>query len=84
LTRWDPARGASGTDFTLYDLRHTFASRLQAAGIPAPEVSAWMGDSLRAGGTLISPSTQHYTHPTGDHTDKALQALAELMRGWPE
>jgi integrase len=82
-TVWDPARRASGTDFTLYDLRHTFASRLQAAGIPAPEVSAWMGHSLRAGGTLISPSTQRYTHPTGDHTTKALQTLAELMQPRP-
>jgi integrase len=78
--RLGPRRTASHTDFTLYDLRHTFASRLLAAGVPAPEVSAWMGHSLRAGGTLINPTTQHYTHPTGDHTTKALQTLAQLMR----
>jgi integrase len=74
-TVWDPARHASHTD----DLRHTFASRLLAAGIPAPEVSAWMGHSLRAGGTLINRTTQHYTHPTGDHTTKALHALGRLV-----
>ncbi len=82
-TVWDPARTASATDFTLYDLRHTFASRLLAAGVPAPEVSAWMGHSLRAGGTLINPTTQHYTHPTGDHTTKALHTLVQLMRSEP-
>ena len=82
-TVWDPARHASNTDFTLYDLRHTFASRLLAAGIPAPEVSAWMGHSLRAGGTLINRTTQHYTHPTGDHTTKALHTLAQLMHPEP-
>jgi hypothetical protein len=43
---WEPARRESGTNFTLYDLRHTFASRLLAAGIPLTEVAAWMGHSL--------------------------------------
>jgi hypothetical protein len=33
-TVWDPARHASHTDFTLYDLRHTFASRFLAAHGP--------------------------------------------------
>jgi integrase len=47
---WQPARAPAGVDFTLYDFRHTFSSRLLAAGIPLVEVAAWMGHSLRAGG----------------------------------
>jgi len=47
---WRPAMRRAGGDFTLYDLRHTFASRLLSAGIPLVEVSAWMGHRVRAGG----------------------------------
>ena len=36
---WEPARERSATDITLYDLRHTFSSRLLAAGVPLIEVS---------------------------------------------
>ncbi len=32
---WERAQAASGTGFTLYDARHTFSSRLLAAGIPS-------------------------------------------------
>jgi integrase len=46
---WTPAQQQAGVASSLYDLRHTFASRLLAAGIPLVEVSAWMGH-LRAGG----------------------------------
>jgi integrase len=44
---WTPAQEKAGVAFTLYDLRHTFASRLLVAGIPVVEVAAWMGHSLR-------------------------------------
>jgi len=47
---WRPAMGRAKSDFTLYDLRRTFASRLLSAGIPLVEVSAWMGHRDRAGG----------------------------------
>ncbi len=54
------------THFTLYDARHTFSSRLLAAGIPLIEVSAWMGHSLRAGGEQVNTTTRKYAHATGE------------------
>ena len=44
---WTLAQQQAGVAFSLYDLRHTFASRLLAAGIPLVEVSAWMGHPTR-------------------------------------
>jgi integrase len=44
---WTPAQQQAGVAFSLYDLRHTSASRLLAAGIPLIEVSAWMGHPTR-------------------------------------
>jgi integrase len=76
---WEPARSASGTDFTIYDLRHTFSSRLQAAGIPLPEISAWMGHSLRAGGAPVNTTSLIYTHATGEHRRRALDVLHALF-----
>ena len=53
--------------FTLYDLRHTFASRLLAAGIPAIEVSALDGPRIRAGGhDITNTTTRVYAHATGE------------------
>jgi integrase len=74
---WRAAREASGTDFTLYDARHTFSSRLLAAGVPLVEVAAWMGHSLRAGGAEVNTTTRMYAHATGEHRTAA---LAELER----
>jgi len=45
---WRPAMHRAGADFTLYDLRHTFASRLLSAGIPLVEVSLSGKDGLDA------------------------------------
>lgn len=79
---WTPAQKAAGVGFTLYDLRHTFSSRLLAAGIPPVEVAGWMGHSLRAGGReLTNTTTRVYAHATGEHSRAALDALTELMRG---
>ena len=39
-TVWTAAQQKAGVAFSLYELRHTFASRLLAAGIPLVEVSA--------------------------------------------
>jgi hypothetical protein len=44
---WTAAQQQAGVAFSLYDLRHTFASRLPAAGVPLVEVSAWMGHPTR-------------------------------------
>jgi integrase len=77
---WTPAQERAGVAFTLYDLRHTFASRLLAAGIPVVEVSAWMGHAIRAGGhEVISTTTRVYAHATGEHREPALRVLAELV-----
>jgi integrase len=76
---WEPAQRASGTDFTLYDARHTFSSRLLAAGIPLVEVAAWMGHSLRAGGEQLNTTTRKYAHATGELTNQALQELESFV-----
>jgi integrase len=76
---WEPAQAASRTGFTLYDARHTFSSRLLAAGIPLVEVSSWMGHSLRAGGEHINTTTRKYAHATGEHTKTALRELEEFV-----
>ena len=76
---WEPAQASAGVSFTLYDLRHTFASRLLAAGIPLVEVSAWMGHSLRAGGQeSMNTTTRVYAHATGESRETALKVLTEL------
>jgi integrase len=77
---WEPAAGASGTDFTLYDARHTFSSRLLAAGIPLLEVSAWMGHALRAGGEALNTTARTYAHATGDSRTDALRELDTFVR----
>jgi integrase len=76
---WEPAQATSGTDFTLYDARHTFSSRLIAAGIPLIEVSAWMGHSLRAGGEQLSTTARTYAHATGEYRRAALDELEEFV-----
>lgn len=76
---WEPAQRAAGTDFTLYDARHTFSSRLLAAGLPLVEVAAWMGHSLRAGGEQMNTTTRKYAHATGELTSLALQELESFF-----
>jgi integrase len=79
---WHPAREKSGASFTLYDLRHTFSSRLLAAGIPLVEVAAWMGHSLRAGGAQVDNTTSRvYAHATGEWREVALAELTGLVTG---
>jgi integrase len=77
---WTPAQQQAGVAFTLYDLRHTFASRLLAAGIPLVEVSGWMGHGLRAGGhEITNTTTRVYAHATGESRQAALDELATLI-----
>lgn len=79
---WEPARRRAGVDFTLYDLRHTFSSRLLAAGIPLVEVAGWMGHSLRAGGAEVDNTTSRvYAHATGEWREVALRELTSLVTG---
>ncbi len=84
---WRPAARRAGVDFTLYDLRHTFASRLLSAGIPLVEVSAWMGHRVRAGGlessgglAVDSTTARVYAHGTGEWKAAALTELNALLR----
>jgi len=76
---WNPAQRESGTSFTLYDARHTFASRLLAAGLPLVEVAAWMGHSLRAGGAEVNTTSRVYAHATGEHREAALRELERFV-----
>jgi integrase len=79
---WEPARKKAGVGFTLYDLRHTFSSRLLAAGIPLVEVAAWMGHSLHAGGAEVDNTTSRvYAHATGEWRKVALVELTALVTG---
>lgn len=77
---WEPAQKEAGTDFTLYDARHTFSSRLFAAGIPLVEVSAWIGHSLRAGGEQLSTTARTYARATGESRALALRELESFLR----
>ena len=84
---WRPAAQRAGVDFTIYDLRHTFASRLLSAGIPLLEVSAWMGHRVRAGGlesggglTVESTTARVYAHATGEWKTAALAELNAILR----
>jgi integrase len=77
---WEPAQEAAGTSFSLYDARHTFSSRLLAAGIPLLDVSAWMGHSLRAGGEQMNTTTRKYAHSTGESRALALRELESFVR----
>jgi hypothetical protein len=72
---WVSATGGTGADFTLYDARHTFSSRLLAAGIPLVEIAVWMCHSLRAGGEQLNATTRTYAHATGEFSRAAIRDL---------
>jgi len=76
---WDPASEKAGTDFTVYDLRHTFTSHLLANGIPTVEVAAYAGHSTRQLGDLDNTTTRIYQHPTGEYREAALEAIGGYL-----
>jgi integrase len=83
---WIPARRRAGVSvFDLYDLRHTFASRLAAAGVPEPDISGWMGHAIPPDahrGTArrrISTTRLVYIHPTYESKQHALNTLTRLV-----
>jgi integrase len=76
---WEPASEKAGTDFTVYDLRHTFISQLLAKNIPTVEVAAYAGHSTRQLGDLDNTTTRIYQHPTGEYREAALQAIGEYL-----
>jgi integrase len=86
---WDPASEKAGTEFTVYDLRHTFTSHLLANGVPTVEVAAYVGHSTRQLGDLDNTTTRIYQHPTGECREAALEAIGgylaqldTLRRAW--
>jgi integrase len=76
---WDPASKKAGTDFAVYDLRHTFTSHLLANGIPTVEVAAYVGHSTRQLGDLDNTTTRIYQHPTGEYREAALEAIGGYL-----
>lgn len=59
--------------FVLYDLRHTFATRMAQAGIDLATLAAILGhNSLRI--------VQKYVHPTAEHKREAMQRYDLTLR----
>ena len=76
---WEPASEKAGTDFTVYDLRHTFTSHLLASGVPTVEVAAYVGHSTRQLDGLDNTTTRVYQHPTGEYREAALEAIGQYI-----
>lgn len=77
----------AGADFTLYDLRHTFASAFPLLGsrswrCPSGWATASVPGGLESDGGLIIDSTtaRVYAHGTGEWTAAALREANDLVR----
>lgn len=67
------AQSASGVNCRLYDLRHTFASRMAAAGVPMPTLARILGH-----GDL--KTVMRYVHPQQEEARQAMQLMAEAFQ----
>jgi integrase len=56
----------TGLSFVIYDLRHTFATRLAQAGVDALTIAAILGHAS----TRV---LQRYIHPTARHQAEAMR-----------
>jgi integrase len=60
-------------DFVLYDLRHTFATRMAQAGVDLASLAAILGhNSLRI--------VQKYVHPTAEHKREAMARYEQSLK----
>jgi integrase len=60
-------------DFTLHDLRHTFASQLVMKGINIFKVSKWLGHST------VMTTEQYYAHLSRDSQREDIECLNKLV-----
>jgi len=64
---------AAGVSFVMYDLRHTFATRMAESGCDLPTLAAILGhSSLRM--------VMRYVHPTAQHRRAAMERYEKLLR----
>jgi integrase len=59
-------------EFVLYDLRHTFATRMVEAGCSLPALAAILG---HAGLRMV----MRYVHPQQEHKDAAMQRYEDFL-----
>ena len=65
---------ANGLEFVLYDLRHTFATRMVESGCSLPTLAAILGHSgLRM--------VMRYVHPQQEHKDAAMEKFEQFLAG---
>ncbi len=71
---WGPTVCArAALSFVLYDLRHSFATRMAEAGVDLATLAAILGHgSIRI--------VQRYVHPTAEHKRAAMAKYAETMK----
>lgn len=65
---WEPARDETGLSITPHEMRHSYVSRMRAAGVDPSDLAYWTGHT-------VATATARYTHSTGGSVDVALEAV---------